>query len=81
MVAATAQRTEGEGLLTLQKVQLSLRSDALLSIFIVPREQQCLLHQDREWVSSFCGQLSSIPVIQTLEAGVTPDLQLHKTLP
>lgn len=81
MVAATAQRIEEEGLLTLQNVKLAMRSEGVLSIYIVPRGHQCLPHQDSEWVSSFCGQLSSLPVIQTLEAGVTLNLQLHNALP
>lgn len=81
MVAATAQRIEEEGLLILQKVKMAMRSEGVLSIYIVPRGHQCLPHQDREWVSSFCGQLSSLPVIQTLEAGVILALQLHKHCP
>lgn len=49
MVAATAQRIEEEGLLILQKVKLAMRSEGVLSIYIVPRGHQCLPHQDREW--------------------------------
>lgn len=56
-------------------------SEGLLSIYIAPRGQQCLSHQGREWDSSFCGQLSSILIIQILEAGVALDFQLFKTLP